>query len=282
MVRESLHLSTILPTVMKRHFHMHLVSDSTGETLQTAARAAMASYTDHSPIPHIHALIRTPRQLAKTFADIESQPGIVFFTLLDPEIRRQLEEQCQQIGVPAVSILDPMIQSLGVFLNSKSRPQVGGQYVLNADYFRRTHPDKAEALAESVMTGLSGMSAAAREGAGAGRVVGVVQPHRFTRLRDHMDDFQQAFNDADMVLALPVYAAGESPIEGVSSDTLVAGLRDRGHRHASTVADAAALAENVAGGIKAGSLRGGDMVICLGAGDITKMAAGLAAAVAAA
>lgn len=137
MVRETLHLSTILPTVMKRHFHMHLVSDSTGETLQTAARAAMASYTDHSPIPHIHALIRTPRQLARTVADIESQPGIVFFTLLDPEIRRQLEEQCQQIGVPAVSILDSMIQSLGVFLNSKSRPQVGGQYVLNADYFRR-------------------------------------------------------------------------------------------------------------------------------------------------
>lgn len=120
---------------------------------------------------------------------------------------------------------------------------------------------------------------AAREGAGAGRVVAVVQPHRFTRLRDHMDDFQQAFNDADMVLALPVYAAGESPIEGVSSDTLVAGLRDRGHRHASTVADAGGLAATIAEGIKAGSLRAGDMVICLGAGDITKVAAGLTAAV---
>src|SRR3546814_647283 len=71
---------------------------------------------------------------------------------------------------------------------------------------------------------------AAREGVGAGRVVGVVQPHRFTRLRDHMDDFQQAFNDADIVLALPVYAAGEAPIDGISSDSLVAGLRDRGHR----------------------------------------------------
>src|SRR3546814_5189956 len=57
---------------------------------------------------------------------------------------------------------------------------------------------------------------AAREGVGAGRVVGVVQPHRFTRLRDHMDDFQQAFNDADIVLALPVYAAGEAPIDGIS------------------------------------------------------------------
>lgn len=120
---------------------------------------------------------------------------------------------------------------------------------------------------------------AAREGVGAGRVVTVVQPHRFTRLRDHMDDFQQAFNDADIVLALPVYTAGETPIEGVSSDTLVAGLRDRGHRQASTVADADALAVAIAQTIAAGDLGPGDKIICLGAGDITKMAAGLAAAV---
>lgn len=120
---------------------------------------------------------------------------------------------------------------------------------------------------------------AAREGAGAGRVVAVVQPHRFTRLRDHMDDFQQAFNDADMVLALPVYAAGESPIEGVSSDALAQGLRDRGHRHASTVADAGTLAATIADAIRTETLGAGDMIICLGAGDITKMAAGLASAV---
>ncbi|MBD3746622.1 MAG: UDP-N-acetylmuramate--L-alanine ligase [Sphingopyxis terrae] len=123
---------------------------------------------------------------------------------------------------------------------------------------------------------------AAREGAGAGRVVAVVQPHRFTRLRDHMDDFQQAFNDADIVLALPVYAAGESPIEGVSSDALAQGLRDRGHRHASTVADAGALAATIADAIRTETLGAGDMIICLGAGDITKMAAGLASAVEAA
>ncbi|MFZ5727637.1 MAG: UDP-N-acetylmuramate--L-alanine ligase [Pseudomonadota bacterium] len=120
---------------------------------------------------------------------------------------------------------------------------------------------------------------AAREGAGAGRVVAVVQPHRFTRLRDHMDDFQQAFNDADMVLALPVYAAGEAPIEGVSSDALVQGLRDRGHRHAATVADADALAATIAEAIRAGQIGARDKIICLGAGDVTKIAAGLAAAV---
>jgi UDP-N-acetylmuramate--alanine ligase len=120
---------------------------------------------------------------------------------------------------------------------------------------------------------------AAREGVGAGRVLGVVQPHRFTRLRDHMDEFQQAFNDADAVLALPVYAAGESPIDGVSSDTLVAGLRERGHRQAAVVANADALAAAVAASVSAGDLAAGDTVICVGAGDITKMAAGLAAAV---
>ncbi len=120
---------------------------------------------------------------------------------------------------------------------------------------------------------------AAREGVGAGRVLGVVQPHRFTRLRDHMDEFQQAFNDADAVLALPVYAAGEGPIEGVSSDALVEGLRDRGHRAAAVVADADGLATSIAASVSAGELVAGDMVICMGAGDITKMAAGLAAAV---
>jgi UDP-N-acetylmuramate--alanine ligase len=120
---------------------------------------------------------------------------------------------------------------------------------------------------------------AAREGAGAGRVIAVVQPHRFTRLRDHMDDFQQAFNDADAVLALPVYTAGEAPIDGVSSDALVDGLKDRGHRAAATVTDANALATAIAASIASGETTAGDRIICMGAGDITKMAVGLAAAV---
>jgi UDP-N-acetylmuramate--alanine ligase len=115
--------------------------------------------------------------------------------------------------------------------------------------------------------------AAAREGA-LGRVVAIVQPHRFTRLRDLMDEFQQAFNDADIVYAAPVYAAGEQPIEGVDSAALVAGLKRRGHRHAATVADADDLAAQIAA-----DLQPDDMIVCLGAGDITKWAAGLAAAI---
>jgi UDP-N-acetylmuramate--alanine ligase len=117
--------------------------------------------------------------------------------------------------------------------------------------------------------------AAAREGV-KGRVIAVAQPHRFTRLRDLMDEFQTAFNDADVVYAAPVYAAGEQPIAGVDADALVAGLKARGHRAAQTIAGPDELADALAD-----TLQDGDMVVCLGAGDITKWAAGLADAVAA-
>jgi UDP-N-acetylmuramate--alanine ligase len=114
---------------------------------------------------------------------------------------------------------------------------------------------------------------AAREGV-KGRVIAVVQPHRFTRLRDLMDDFQGAFNDADLVYAAPVYPAGEQAIHGVDSDALIAGLKARGHRAAATIAGPGELAEALAE-----TLEPGDTVVCLGAGDITKWAAGLADAI---
>ncbi|HEX8446342.1 MAG TPA: UDP-N-acetylmuramate--L-alanine ligase [Sphingomonas sp.] len=118
--------------------------------------------------------------------------------------------------------------------------------------------------------------AAAREGV-TGRVIAVVQPHRYSRLGSLMDEFQSAFNDADIVYATPVYAAGEAPIAGVDSAALVAGLKLRGHRSAQVVEDADALARALAE-----TVQPGDMVVCLGAGDITKWAAGLADAIAAA
>ncbi|TPG13112.1 UDP-N-acetylmuramate--L-alanine ligase [Sphingomonas oligophenolica] len=115
--------------------------------------------------------------------------------------------------------------------------------------------------------------AAAREGV-AGRVIAVVQPHRYSRLGNLMEEFQTAFNDADRVLVTPVYAAGEPPVEGVDAAALVDGLTRRGHRHAAVVADADALADDLAA-----TLAADDMVVCLGAGDITKWAAGLAEAI---
>ncbi|WP_414901865.1 UDP-N-acetylmuramate--L-alanine ligase [Sphingomonas flavalba] len=117
--------------------------------------------------------------------------------------------------------------------------------------------------------------AAARESA-EGRVIAVVQPHRYSRLGALMEEFESAFNDADMVYVAPVYAAGEAPIEGVDAEALVAGLKRRGHRAAAPIADAGALA-----GALRDTVRPGDLVVCLGAGDITKWAAGLAGAMAA-
>jgi UDP-N-acetylmuramate--alanine ligase len=114
---------------------------------------------------------------------------------------------------------------------------------------------------------------AAREGA-KGKVIAVCQPHRFSRLGDLMDDFASCFNDADVVHVAPVYAAGEAPVEGVSATELVRRIKDRGHHAASEVADAADLARAIAE-----TAQPDDMVVCLGAGDITKWAAGLAVAV---
>jgi UDP-N-acetylmuramate--alanine ligase len=111
---------------------------------------------------------------------------------------------------------------------------------------------------------------AAREGA-EGRVIAVVQPHRYTRLASLMDDFQGAFNDADFVFVAPVYAAGEAPLDGVTHETLVEGLKQRGHLGAQAVSDPVEVCRHLRDLVAPG-----DMVICLGAGDITKWAAGLA------
>ena len=113
--------------------------------------------------------------------------------------------------------------------------------------------------------------AAAREGA-QGRVIAVAQPHRFTRLRDHMEDFQLAFNDADLAYVTPVYAAGEEPIEDVNSEELVSGIKRSGHRFAAAVDGLDDLAQRLSADLQAN-----DIIVCLGAGDITKWAAALPA-----
>jgi len=105
-----------------------------------------------------------------------------------------------------------------------------------------------------------------------GRVIAVVQPHRYTRLADLFDGFCTCFNDADMVLVADVYAAGEAPIEGIDRDALVAGLAAHGHRHARALGDPATLAATVRE-----LATFGDIVVCLGAGSITNWANALPA-----
>jgi UDP-N-acetylmuramate--alanine ligase len=118
-------------------------------------------------------------------------------------------------------------------------------------------------------TEIRAVLSAAREGA-EGRVIAVMQPHRYTRLEALMDDFQNAFNDADVVFVTPVYPAGEEPIEGVDSATLAEGLRARGHRMVRAIDDLNQLSRDLRD-----LAADGDMIICMGAGDITKWAASL-------
>jgi UDP-N-acetylmuramate--alanine ligase len=105
-----------------------------------------------------------------------------------------------------------------------------------------------------------------------GRLVAVVQPHRFSRLRDLFEEFCSCFNDADSVVVAHVHPAGEQPIPGIDRDALIDGLRARGHRHVVALDDPADLA-----GIIADSTGPGDMVVCLGAGSITNWANALPA-----
>jgi UDP-N-acetylmuramate--alanine ligase len=107
----------------------------------------------------------------------------------------------------------------------------------------------------------------AARSATTGKVIAVVQPHRYTRLASLFNDFCTCFNDADAVIVAPIYAAGEQPIEGASRDDLVAGLKARGHRQVLALDNRAALA-----GLVAGMAGEGDYVMCLGAGDITQWA----------
>ncbi|MCL6728933.1 UDP-N-acetylmuramate--L-alanine ligase [Sphingomonas hankyongi] len=118
-------------------------------------------------------------------------------------------------------------------------------------------------------TEIRAVLSAAREGA-EGRVIAVMQPHRYTRLEALMEDFQSAFNDADVVFVAPVYPAGEEPIEGVDSASLVEGLRARGHRMVRAVADLGELSRELRD-----LAAEGDMIICMGAGDITRWAAAI-------
>ncbi len=124
-------------TTAKQYFHMHLVSDATGETLNTVARAATAYYAGYQPIEHIYTLVRTSKQLDRVISEVEKQPGIVLFTIADDALKLEIERRCEAMGTPCISILDPVIASLATYLNAKSKPHIGGQHVLNAEYFKR-------------------------------------------------------------------------------------------------------------------------------------------------
>jgi [pyruvate, water dikinase]-phosphate phosphotransferase / [pyruvate, water dikinase] kinase len=118
-------------------FHMHLVSDATGETLSAIARAATVQYPMVRPIEHMHPLVRTQRQLQRVLADIGRDPGIVLYTLVNKGLAAELEDYCRDLKIPCLAILKPIMQVFESYLGAPQTPTVAGQHVLDADYFRR-------------------------------------------------------------------------------------------------------------------------------------------------
>jgi regulator of PEP synthase PpsR (kinase-PPPase family) len=118
-------------------FHLHLVSDATGETLTMVARAAAAQYATVSPIEHLYPMVRSKKQLERALAEISEQPGLVLYTLLEEDIIQLLEDRCRDLGLPCMSVLGPVLRVFQSYLGSESIHRAGAQHVLNAEYFQR-------------------------------------------------------------------------------------------------------------------------------------------------
>src|ERR1044071_8926720 len=123
--------------VGRSYFHLHLVSDSTGETLITVARAAVAQYEGIAAIEHVYPLVRSSTQLERVISEIETAAGIVLYTLVEEDLSERLEEVCRAPGSPYLSVLEPVHSLLSSYLGTASTARPGAQHMLNAEYFKR-------------------------------------------------------------------------------------------------------------------------------------------------
>lgn len=122
---------------MSRTYHLHLVSDSTGETVGVVARAALVQFEDVKAIEHLWSTVRTERQLERVLSAIEAEPGIVMFTLLSPLLRARLRNACEKLEVPCIAVLDPVLGSLAMYFGTEGSGQPGRQHALDSDYYQR-------------------------------------------------------------------------------------------------------------------------------------------------
>ena len=126
-----------MANVMPSYFHLHLISDATGETLTTIAKAAAVQYAQVRPIEHVHPLVRTPRQLERVLQEIASAPGIVLYTVVKKELTTEIEKRCRELKIPCLHVLEPIMKVFESYLGQPQTPIIAGQHVLDADYFRR-------------------------------------------------------------------------------------------------------------------------------------------------
>ena len=126
-----------MANVSPSYFHLHLVSDATGETLTTIAKAAAVQYAQMRPIEHVHPLVRTQRQLDRVLQEVASAPGIVLYTVVQKELTTVLERRCRELKVPCLHVLEPVMKVFEAYLGQPQTPIVAGQHVLDAEYFQR-------------------------------------------------------------------------------------------------------------------------------------------------
>jgi regulator of PEP synthase PpsR (kinase-PPPase family) len=118
-------------------FHLHLVSDATGDTVHSVARACLVQFEGAEAIEHIWSMVRTRSQVERVIAGVEANPGVVLYTLVDETLRQPLVEGCRRLKVPGIPVLDPVIGALASYLGRQSRGLPGQQHLLDSEYFQR-------------------------------------------------------------------------------------------------------------------------------------------------
>ncbi|MCB1651677.1 MAG: kinase/pyrophosphorylase [Alphaproteobacteria bacterium] len=120
-----------------RKFYLHLLSDATGTTLLSLARACIAQFENVEPVQKFWPLVRTERQLERVIKKVREIPGPVIFTFVDENMRKRLQEACEEMGVPCVAVMDPIMRSLSSYLGIHARGVPGLQHAMDDAYFRR-------------------------------------------------------------------------------------------------------------------------------------------------
>src|SRR5579863_9933517 len=118
-------------------FHLHLVSDSTGDTVHSVARACLVQFENSEAIEHIWSMVRTKAQIERVISGVGANPGVVLYTLVDETLRTPLVEGCRKLQVPTIPVLDPVIGALAAYLGSQARGLPGRQHLLDSEYFQR-------------------------------------------------------------------------------------------------------------------------------------------------
>jgi regulator of PEP synthase PpsR (kinase-PPPase family) len=118
-------------------FHLHLVSDATGDTVHALARACLVQFEEAEAIEHIWSMVRTRNQIERVIAGVDANPGVVLFSLVNEQLRTPLQEGCRRLQVPAIPVLDPVIGALASYLRQQSRGLPGQQHALDTEYFHR-------------------------------------------------------------------------------------------------------------------------------------------------